>query len=161
MGNSLAVDSNGEPAYVDKDKKLHYRKKGQWTHPLPDPACAYTIAFGGASSFYVRDCFFNYIHKQQNNGKWFLHSKKKELDYLGVYKGDRRAMRLVRKVPKVMDFAADSRGNLWGIKMNGFVIRYNPKTKKWVEVGLDKAISITAGPRGHVYVLASPESGNT
>ena len=64
MGNSLAVDMYGMPAFVAKDKKLHYKKKGNWMKPLPDPACAFTISFGGEGSFYVRDCFFSYIHKE-------------------------------------------------------------------------------------------------
>jgi len=133
---------------------LHYRnQEGQWTRPLPDPACAFTISFGGQGSFYVRDCYFSYIHEQQESGRWFLHSKNKEMDLIGVYKGDRRALRLVKKVPKVLDFAADSRGNLWGIRMDGQVVRFNQKAKRWVKTGLDKGISITAGPKGHVYVL--------
>lgn len=70
-----------------------------------------------------------------------------------MYKGEKRALRLVKNVPKVLDFAADSRGFLWGIQMNGQVVRYNPRTKRWVLAGLDKGISITAGPKGHVYVL--------
>jgi len=73
----------------------------------------------------VRDCYFSYIHQLQKSGKWFLHTKKKELDLLGVYKGDRRALRLVKRIPKVLDFASDTRGNLWAVRLNGKVIRFS------------------------------------
>ena len=67
---------------------------------------------------------------------------------------------MVRNIPKAMDFAADSAGNLWVVRNNGWVVRYNRKTKKWVDTGKKNGISITAGPKGHVYVLSSPHSGN-
>ena len=63
MGNSLAVDTMGQPAFVDSDKLVHWRRRGKWMQPLPNRGCAYTIAFGGDGSFYMRDCYFNLIHK--------------------------------------------------------------------------------------------------
>ena len=117
---------------MDKEKKLYYKEKGSWKRPLPDPACAFSMAFGGDGSFFVRDCFFSYLHKLQKNGKWFLHGTGKEIDYLGIYKGKRRSLRLVKNIPKVLDFAVDSRGYLWMINMSGQVVRYNAKKNKWV-----------------------------
>ena len=85
MGSPLAVDYRGNPAYVDAEKHLHWKRRGKWGKYMSDPKCAFTLAFGGDGSFFARDCKFSYAHKMQRDGKWFVFPRNRELDFNGLY----------------------------------------------------------------------------
>lgn len=50
----IAVDLQGNPAFIDSDNEIHWRKDGVWKHLLN--GCAIRIAFGGNGSVYKIGC---------------------------------------------------------------------------------------------------------
>lgn len=79
---------------------------------------------------------------------------------MGQYQGLEEATAVTKDLPRVLDFAADSSGNLWGIETNGSVLRFDKQANKWEYTGMGEAVSISAGPFGHVYVLGKPIDGD-
>jgi len=157
MGSPLAVDKRGHPAYVNSEKAVHWRRNGKWEHPMPEPGCAFTVAFGGNGSFYARDCKYSYVHNLRRSKKWLVFPTSKQLDYAGLRHRNKKAIASTKGLQKFIDIAADSRGTLWGVTMSNTVIYWNKGKKKWYKAGFPNyAVSVAAGPSGHVYVLGYP-----
>jgi len=53
FNNGIAVDPQGNPAYIDTSNNILWKKSGKWTELK---GCAKRIAFGGDGSLYKGDC---------------------------------------------------------------------------------------------------------
>jgi len=53
QGNYLAVDWHGNPAFIDRQKVLHWRKTGHW---IKFEGCASCVAFDTKGALFKCDC---------------------------------------------------------------------------------------------------------
>lgn len=127
----LAIDQQGNPAYVDKNERILWKRAGKWTRMK---GCAVRIAFGPEGSFYKRGCF------AEGNNIFKYNSGKRTWDPL----------------PKQMaeDIVIDSEGTPWINTWAGEVYRLSGGA--WVKMGLRGAAPLAAGPEGGLYALAAP-----
>jgi DNA-binding beta-propeller fold protein YncE len=110
--NTIAVNEAGQPAFIDRDKTIHWKKDDKW---LTLDGCANMIAFGGEGSFFKADCndhIFKYV-----GGKW---------ESLGEQE-------------KAFSFAADAAGVLWIVDYQYpyHVHKWDNSTDKWKDMGLE------------------------
>ena len=70
--NVLAVDPNGNPAYITTDDQIVRKEGGVWTFLV---GCSTGIAIGPDGILYRRDCDF-YVNKYQD-GEWKKVSERK------------------------------------------------------------------------------------
>jgi hypothetical protein len=61
----IAVDDQGNPAFISMDKHIHWKRDGKWES---FEGCVTRIAFG-ASTFFKLSCDDNFVHKLVGN-KW-------------------------------------------------------------------------------------------
>ena len=64
--NSIGVDPQGNPAFVDTNSRIWWKKAGKW---VKIDGCASRVAFGGDGSLFKTDCS-NYVKKYENSEKW-------------------------------------------------------------------------------------------
>jgi len=108
--NSLAVDKDGNPAFISPNSEINWKQNGFWRRLF---GCARSIAFGGDGSFYKIDCdsyIFKYAHSK---GTW------KSLGF-----------------QKATNLSTDDAGVLW-ILNGGKIFSLDSQTRKWNQKGLE------------------------
>jgi len=55
----LALDADGNPAYISDNLAIYWKKDGTWTTKNTRVDCAKRIAFGGDGSLYKLGCALN------------------------------------------------------------------------------------------------------
>ena len=123
------MDAEGNPAFIDKNNKIHRKLKGEkWTKLA---GCASYISFGGDGSLWKEDCEDFKLKKLDENDKWV------------TFGGTKYASAV----------AVDDRGTPWIVDYGKKVLRYSETTNSWEEMGLEQADRIAVGSSDHVYAL--------
>ena len=75
--DSLAVDNDGDPAYIGfKSKHILYMKKGMWTEV---GGCSFGVAYGPRGELYRRGCD-SYVYRYvEDQAQWVRLGKRKAL----------------------------------------------------------------------------------
>jgi len=128
----LAVDNNGNPAYIDYKRVIYWKRNGVTWTKLNGKAAR--IAFGPHGELF------------KINFPTYTVAKFNAVDstWSELY-GDIFAQNL--------EVGAD--GQLWVANKKG-VHKWSAYQNKWISKGLEDAKFVTAGPKGFVYALAAP-----
>ena len=66
VNNGIAVDTDGNPAFVDLKNRINWKKNGKWVQLK---GCTQRINFGGDGILYKTDCD-HYVHKYYSGDRW-------------------------------------------------------------------------------------------
>ena len=125
--DSLAVDSEGDPAYIGfKSKHILFMKGGMWTEV---GGCSFGVAFGPKGQLFRRGCDSHVYQYIKNQAEW-------------VRLGDNKALAL-----------SASETGVWitdKVKMTTF--KWNEKKKKFEGMGAIRAADIAVGMKSQVVV---------
>ena len=128
--NSITVDPQGNPAFLDTSRHIHRKKNGWW---MKMEGCAKRITFGGDGSFFKADCKGYVFKYDEDVDSW---------DPIGHRKS--------------FSIAVDDQGVPWIVSNPKKVFRWDDELKRWSEMGVDKAYFVAAGKSDQVYVIAEP-----
>ena len=127
--SGLAVDFRGNPAFIDVNGRINWKKNGAW---IVIDDCARDIAFGGKGYLYMISCELdgNHVYKYKKH-KWIA---------------------FPNQTQKALSLTVAPSGTPWIITWDYEVLRF--RHKKWTNMGLPNARDLTAGPRDVIYGLA-------
>ena len=160
--DDLAVDPQGNPAFVAYQNKLIYHKKnGQWTKM---DGCSYGIAFERDGTMIRQDCDY-YLHRHTPNG-WKQISDKKGYRFAagddGLWIMD-QAWKLFRLEKgefvqkgniKPGEIAVGFKGQVMVKNYSDNQI-YTYENEKWVKMDDEKVSNIAIGCKGRMYKIVN------
>ena len=125
----LAVDFQGNPAFLDYNGRINWKKNGNWD---VIEGCATDIAFGGKGHLYKISCMSDgYRVYQYKKGGW---------------------KKFPNQTKKALRLTIAPSGIPWIVTWDYKVFRFS--YYKWSDMGLDGAKEVTAGPGNEVYALS-------
>lgn len=132
----LAVDDRGNPAYIDDQKVIHWKRNGVTWTTLKGKADK--IAFGRKGELF-KTGWPSYTVQKYNaiDSTW-------DEPYGSMY---------------TQNLEVDADGQPWAVNDDG-VHKWQPNQKKWIAMGLENAHFVAAGPKGYLYALAAPIKDN-
>jgi len=123
----LAVDWNGNPAFIDENNRIVWKRNGLWTTL---DTCAKQIAFGGRSTLIKISCIDDLVHEYHDDTEdW--QSLSEQADTIMV----------------------DKIGNPWIV--NSRVKKWDKLKTQWYDMGLTHIQDLTAGPKDTVYAVSA------